>query len=175
MTPDQKKNILKTRARLLAQEPEQVVETEAALEVVEFRLAQERYGIESSYIREVYPLKEITPVPCTPSFVVGIINLRGQILSVIDLKKFFNLPDQEVASQKVIVAHTPEMELGILVDMVLGVRNVPASQIQPSLFTSSSGIAETYLRGVTSERLIILEAARILADPRLIIYETVEA
>jgi purine-binding chemotaxis protein CheW len=174
MTPDQKKNVLKTRARLLALEPEQVVETEAALEVVEFRLAQERYGIESSYIREVYPLKEVTPVPCTPPFVVGIINLRGQILSVIDLKKFFNLPDQAVASHKVIVAHTPEMELGILVDVVLGVRTIPASQIQPSLFTSN-GITETYLRGVTSERLIILEAARILADPRLIIYETVEA
>ena len=173
MTPDQKKNILKTRARLLAQEPEQVVETEAALEVVEFRLAQERYGIESSYIREVYPLKEVTPVPCTPPFIVGIINLRGQILSVIDLKKFFNLPDQVLTSQKVIVAHTPEMELGILVDVVLGVRTVPASLIQPSLFASSSGIAETYLRGVTSERLIILEVARILADPRLIVNEIV--
>src|SRR5262245_16822662 len=109
MTPDQKKNILKARAKILAQEPEHVIETEAALEVVEFRLAQERYGIESSCIREVYPLKEITPVPCTPSFVVGIINLRGQILSVIDLKKFFKLPDQAVTSYKVIVAHTPEM------------------------------------------------------------------
>jgi purine-binding chemotaxis protein CheW len=105
---------------------------------------------------------------------VGIINLRGQILSVIDLKKFFNLPDQAAASPKVIVAHTPEMELGILVDAVLGVRTIPAGQIQPSLFTAI-GIAETYLRGLTSERLIILEVARILADPRLIVYETVEA
>jgi purine-binding chemotaxis protein CheW len=172
-TPDEKKNILRARARLLAKEPDQVAEGEAALEVVEFLLAHERYGLESSYIREVYPLKEVTPVPCTPPFVLGIINLRGQILSVIDLKKFFNLPDQPVASHKVIVVYTAEMELGILVDAVLGVRTIPAGQIQPSLFTSS-GIAEAYLRGLTSERLIILDIAKILSDPKLIVYETVE-
>lgn len=173
MTPAEKKTILRTRARLLAQEPEQVVGEGIALEVVEFLLAQERYGIESAYIREIYPLKEITPVPCTPPFVLGIINLRGQILSVIDPKKFFNLPDQAVEARKVIVVHTPEMELGILVDAVLGVQAIPAGQIQPSLFTSS-GITESYFHGLTAERLIILDVAKILNDPRLIVYETVE-
>jgi purine-binding chemotaxis protein CheW len=172
VTPDEKKNILKSRAKLLAQAPEQAT-AEASLEVVEFLLAHEHYGIESSYVKEVYPLKEVTPVPCTPPFVLGIINLRGQILSVIDFKKFFNLPDQKVERHKVIVAHTGEMELGILVDAVLGVRTFPAGQIQPALFTSS-GVAESYLRGLTQERLIVLDIAKILTDPRLIVSETVE-
>jgi purine-binding chemotaxis protein CheW len=172
MTPDEKKNILRARASLLARQPEQVAEVGASLEVVEFLLAHEHYGLESSYIREVYPLKEITPLPCTPPFVLGIINLRGQILSVIDLKKFFNLPDQNLTLHKVIVVHTAEMELGILVDAVLGVRAIPIDQIQSSLF-SSSGIAETYLRGLTVEGLIILDIVKILTDPRLIVDETI--
>jgi purine-binding chemotaxis protein CheW len=173
MIPAEKKTILRARAKLLAQEPEQLAEEETSLEVVEFLLAQERYGIESSYIREIYPLKEVTPLPCTPPFVVGIINLRGQILSVIDPKKFFNLPEQTIESHKVIIVYTPEMELGILVDAVLGVQTIPASQIQPSLFTAS-GITESYLHGLTADRLIILDIAKILDDPRLIVYETVE-
>jgi purine-binding chemotaxis protein CheW len=65
------------------------------IEVVEFLLAHEKYGIESKCVREVYPLKELTPVPCTPSFVRSIINVRGKILSVIDIKKFFELPEDE--------------------------------------------------------------------------------
>lgn len=171
MTPDEKKNILKIRASLLARQPEQVDQKGASLEVVEFLLAHEHYGLESSYIREVYPLKEITPLPCTPPFVLGIINLRGQILSVIDLKKFFNLPDQTLTLHRVIVVHTAEMELGILVDTVLGMRTIPIDQIQPAL-VSSSGIAEAYLRGLTVERLIILDIAKILTDPSLIVDET---
>ena len=64
-SPDERKRILRARAELLARQPgeEQVGET---LEVVEFMLADERYGIESNFVREVYPLKDYTPLPCTP-------------------------------------------------------------------------------------------------------------
>ena len=83
-----KKEILKARARALARESGAgtVVQT---IEVIEFLLAYERYAMELDHVREVFPLKEITPLPGTPPFVLGIINVRGQIVSVVDLKKFF--------------------------------------------------------------------------------------
>ena len=76
-TPEEKQKILRARAQALAREPEAEEAARRTLEVVEFLLAYETYGIESSYVREVYPLKAFTPLPCTPPFVLGIINIRG--------------------------------------------------------------------------------------------------
>jgi purine-binding chemotaxis protein CheW len=89
----EKKQILQARARALAEESKKD-EGAQSVEVVEFLLASERYGIKSDCVREIYPMKQFTPLPCTPSFVLGIISVRGQILSVIDIKKFFDLPEK---------------------------------------------------------------------------------
>jgi len=172
--PNESKKILKARAKILAQEPEQEKKAEEYLEVVEFLLAYETYAIETAYIREIYPLKELTPLPCAPPFVLGIINVRGQILSVIDLKKFFGLPEKGLSDlNKVIILHRDEMEFGILADKILGVRYIPISEIQPSLPTLSEIQAE-YLKGVTKERVVVLETARILSDKKIIVHEEVE-
>ena len=169
---DQKQRILKARAQALAREPAPKV-TEAVVEIVEFSLATERYGIETGAVREVFPFKELTPVPCTPSFFVGIVNVRGRMIAVVDLKKFFDLPASGLHDlHQVIILHSAEMNLGILADDVAGVRSVPVSQLQASLPTLG-GIGQHYLRGVTGERLVILDAARILADPRIIVQEEV--
>src|SRR5439155_26042073 len=104
----------KARARVLAQEPAETAALEERLEVIEFRLADEQYGLESAYVREVYPMKELTPLPCTPPFVLGLINLRGQILSVIDIKKFFGLPERGLTDlNKALVVRTEVRQLGI--------------------------------------------------------------
>ena len=86
--------ILRSRARALARAPQQTATAQQFLEIVEFRLASETYGLEAAFVREVYPLKDFTPLPSVPPFVLGILNVRGQILSVIDLKKFFGLPEK---------------------------------------------------------------------------------
>ena len=126
LTPGEKKIILKARAKTLAREPEREETAEAYLEVVEFALAYEKYAIETAYIREIYPLKEFTPLPCTPPYVFGIINVRGQILSVIDIKKLFNLPDKGLGElNKVIILHLGDMEFGILADKIIGTRSIP--------------------------------------------------
>ena len=85
---------LEERARNLAREPEAPREERDSLRVLEFDLAYERYAIELSHIREVCPLRDITTIPCTPRFIRGMVNLRGQILTVIDLKAFFGLPEK---------------------------------------------------------------------------------
>lgn len=168
-----KDSILKTRARALAQEPEQAFAARSFIEIVEFRLASETYGLESSFVREVYPLEDFTPLPGMPFFVLGIINIHGQILSVVDLKKFFNLPDKGLGElNKVIILQNGRMEFGVLADAVLGTRSIPLDAIQAPPVTVT-GIGAEYLKGVTGERVILLDAQEILADEKIIVNELV--
>lgn len=174
-TPEEKKKILKARARVLAKESTKEEAADESIEIVEFLLANEKYGIESSFVREVYPLKDLTPLPCTPPFVYGIINVRGQILSVIDIKKFFDLPEKGLTDlNKVIVVQHETMELGILADAMAGVRSVPFKEIQPSLPTLT-GIRAEYLKGVTQERLIIFDIEKFLSDKKITVHEEIES
>jgi purine-binding chemotaxis protein CheW len=171
---EEKKKILKARATALAREPEKT-RTAVCLEVIEFGLAKERYALETSYVREVYPFKELTPLPCTPPFVLGIVNVRGRILSVIDIRKFFDLPETGITDlHKIIVVHTDETEAGILADVVLGVQAIPRTELQPSLPTLT-GIQELYLKGVTADRLLVLNVGKILSDEKIVVHEEVEA
>jgi purine-binding chemotaxis protein CheW len=166
---DDKKRLLKERARTLAQEDVQVYAGLQYLEVVEFRLAGEVYGIETSYIREVYPLKELVPIPGTPPFFLGITSVRGQILSVIDIKRFFDLPDKGLTElDKVVIVRSGEVELGIRADVVLGMWSIPRGDIQPSLPTLK-GDRDKYLRGITKDAVIILDIQKLLADENLIV------
>lgn len=166
--------ILEARARQLAQTAP-APSAEASLELLEFRLAQERYAIETRFVQEVYPLRDLTPLPCTPPFIRGIVNVRGRILPVLDLKKFFGLPDKGLTDlHRVILLRGQGMEIGLLADIALGVRTVLASSLQPSLPTLT-GILAQYLKGVTEEPLIVLDADRILADPNINVREDVEA
>ena len=178
----EKQKILRQRAKALAQEPLKKESAEEHLEILEFLLAYEKYAVESKYIREVYPLKEFTPLPCTPPFVLGIINVRGQIFSVIELKKFFDLPEKGISNlNKVIIISTDEpvvngiagMEFGVLADAILGVRLIPVHEIQPTLPTLT-GIREGYLRGITKDRVVILDGKKLLSDQKIIVNEQVE-
>ena len=169
------RQILRARAQALARVPERPPVAETMLELLEFRLAQEHYALESRYVQEVYPLKELTPLPCTPPFVLGIVNVRGRILPVLDLKKFFDLPEKGLTDlHRIILVRDHELELGLLADVVVGVRSIPADSLQPSLPTLT-GVRGDYLKGVTAERLVVLDLARILADPKIIVHEEVEA
>jgi len=172
-TPGETQRILKARAQALAREPEPAEAAGERIEVVEFLLAHERYALESQYVREVYPLENLTPLPCTPAFVLGIVNLRGEILSVIDLKKFFELPEKGLTDlNKVIVLQSGNMLFGILADVIAGVRRIPVTDIQPSLPTLT-GVREEYLKGVTPGRTVILDAEKLLTDESIIVQEQV--
>ena len=172
--PDNDRQILLARAQALARTPERTAVAGASLEVLEFRLAQERYALEDRWVQEVCPFKELTPLPCTPPFVLGIVNVRGRILPVLDLKKFFDLPEQGLTDlHRLILVRGNDLELGLLADVIVGVRSIPVDSLQPSLPTLT-GIRSDYLKGVTAERLVVLDLARILADPKIIVHEEVE-
>lgn len=164
--------VLCERARALARRPAPPEEG-GSLEAVEFRLAGERYAVEAAWVREVYPLCELCPVPCTPAFVMGIINLRGEVVSVIDLGRFFELPARGLGElSRVIVLRSDSMELGVLADDVVGVRRLPLRDVQPPLPTHT-GVRADYLRGVTGDGLVVLDGGKLLSDRRLVVNEEV--
>ena len=174
-SPERKKAVLRARAKAMTQEPAQPRDEASELEVVEFRLAHESYGLESRFVREVYPRKEFAPIPCTPSFVLGIVNVRGQLFSVVDLRKFFDLPIKGLTDlNQVIILQTDTMEFGVLADAILGVRQISRGNLQSSLPTLT-GLRAEFLLGVTPERTVILDAAKLLASQDLIVHEDVEA
>lgn len=164
--------ILQSRARELARPLKEDENTET-IEVVIFRLAFEIYGIATSHVREVHPLKDLTPLPCTPPFVTGIINVRGQVMSVIDLKKFFELPDQGITDlNKAVIISDGDMEFGILADAIVDVHNIPLQELQTSL-PSLTGIRNDYLLGVAPDGLVVLDAGKLLSNSDLIVHEEV--
>ena len=166
---DLKHSILKNRARALAKEVEIPDANLQFMEIIEFSLAWETYAVESKYVKEIYPLKDFTPIPGTPPFVLGLANVRGQILSVIDLKKFFNLPEKGLGElNKIIIVRNELMEFGILADVIMGTRRVMLEDIGQSPPTIS-GIGAEYLRGVTKERMVVLDMEKILSDTKIVV------
>ena len=165
--PEKCQAVLTARARTLAAEA--AAPPGAGFEVLEFRLAGEHYAVENSWVREVYPLREFTPLPGTPPFVLGIIHVRGQIVSVLDLKKFFDLPSQGLSDlNKVIVLSNGRMEFGLLADVILGTRRLLNDDLQAPLPTLTDIRAE-YLLGVTRQRQVVLDGEKLLSDPAIVV------
>jgi purine-binding chemotaxis protein CheW len=167
------RRILRARAEALARPIDPAPHDAAAIEVLEFSLAHERYALEVRYVSSVEPLGQLAPLPCAPPFVAGIVNVRGRLLPVLDLKKFFDLPEQGLTDlHAVIVVSGRDMEFGLLADLIVGVRSVAAAGLQRELPTLTD-IGAEYLKGVTAERLVVLDAARIMADPKIIVDEDI--
>lgn len=173
MTPAEEE-ILRARARALARPLESAAVAGALLEVLEFRLSGESYAVETRHVREVYPLEDLTPLPCTPAFLPGIVNVRGRVTPVIDVKKFFDLPEKGLTDlHRIILVRGHGMELGLLADAIEAVRSIALESLQPPLPTLS-GIQANYLKGVTADRLVVLDLDRILSDPAIVVHEEVE-
>jgi purine-binding chemotaxis protein CheW len=166
---EQAERILRERAATLARPAAKRAEDGEHLELLEFSLARERYALETRHVQEVQPLRDLTPIPGTPPFVLGIVNLRSRIVPVLDLKKFFELPEQGLTDlHRIILVRGHDMEFGLLADTIVGVSEIAASSLQASLPTLT-GIRADYLLGVTEERLVVLAFDRILADPAILV------
>lgn len=169
--PAEVRQILRARAQALARPLEISGIAEAPLELLEFRLARERYALETRYVRGVHPLKNLTPLPSTPPFVLGIVNVRGRILPVLDVKKFFGLPENGLTDlHRIILVGGNDLELGLLADIGVGVLTIAAGSVQPPPPTLT-GIGAEYLKGITAERLVVLDIGRILADPGILVHQ----
>jgi purine-binding chemotaxis protein CheW len=161
--------ILRERARVLARPPAVTASRDEELELLELRVADERYAIETRFVAEVHPLRDLTPLPGTPAFVRGIVNLRGRIVPVYDLRRLFGLPERGITDlHRIVLVDGAGLELGLLADVVTGVRRLPRAALSPPP-TTVSAIAAEYLEGVSEERLVVLDLERILNDPRIVV------
>ena len=164
--------LLKARAVRLACRPAEE-DRGQRLDCLEFLLSGERYAMEMSYIVETLPLTDFTPLFCTPAFVLGIINVRGRIVSIIDLRRFFELPAVGLADlNRVIVVGNGDMTFGVLADAIVGMTEISPRDLQAPPATCT-GIREEFLTGVTADRLAILDMGKVLADKRVIVHEEV--
>ncbi len=167
--------ILRARAKALARVPESGSARGSVLEVLKFQLGEERYAVASKYVVEVHPLVDLAPLPCTPAFLRGIVNVRGRVTPVIDIKQFFDLPDQGLTDlHRIILVRDSDLEIGLLADVVIGVTPIEADALLPTLATLT-GIRAEYLLGVTADRMTVLDVARMLADSRLIVDQEVNS
>lgn len=120
---------------------------EETTQLVVFRISAEWYGIEITKVKEVIKAEDITYLPSSPEYVAGIVNLRGNILSVTDLKKIFGLPQEELTGKsRLVVIESGVLETGLLVDEVAEAVEIPISGIDPALTTIIPERAE-YIEG----------------------------
>lgn len=170
--PEEVKRILRERAQALAKPLEAPAPTEV-LDLLVFFLAGERYGIETAHVLEVVPLRELTPVPCTPSFVLGVINHHGRILPVLDFRRLLDLAEQGIAEgSRAVAVEIGGMTFGILAAAVAGTVRVVAHEVAPPPVTLT-GDRQAFIRGVTGEMVAVLDLEALARDPRITVNEEV--
>ena len=127
-------------------------------QLVVFDLSTESYGVDIGEVREIIRLQEITKVPRTPEFVEGVINLRGGVIPVIDLRKRFDLPiADETRDNRIVVVDIGGQNIGVIVDAVTEVLRISIGSIEPPASVITTAESE-YLLGSAKldDRLIIL-------------------
>jgi len=131
---------------------------EEILQLVTFNVGEEEFGVGILAVREINRMMEITRVPHAPDFVEGVVNLRGQVIPVVDLRKRFNLEAVERdKNSRIVVVELSEKVVGFLVDSVSEVLRVDKSIMEPPP-AIVAGIDREYLEGVVKldDRLLIL-------------------
>jgi purine-binding chemotaxis protein CheW len=161
--------VMDERARILARVPAAPPQAGDVLDVVTFALANERYGIEARYVREIVRLVDFTPVPGVPDFIIGLVNLRGEILVVVDLRRFLGVTAKGLTDlSRVIVLGSGHAEFGVLADEVHEVTTLRVDEAHEPP-ESVVGVGRAHLRGVTEHALILLNGAVLLNDARLFV------
>ena len=139
------------------------------IQLVSFMLDNEEYGVEVLKVREIIRMPTITKMPNTPSYVEGVINLRGKVIPIISMRKRFGLMESEHSNQtRIMVMDVAGTLTGFIVDAVSEVIRIHSSEIQPPpSMVVSGGIGQEFITGVFNhlERLlIIMDVDRMFTD-----------
>jgi purine-binding chemotaxis protein CheW len=136
-------------------------------QIVSFRLANEEYGVDIMRVQEIILMGQITKMPEVPDFICGLINLRGHVIPIVDLRKRFNLPVTENNEHtRIIVVNVASKTIGMVVDAVNEVLRINEDQIEPPP-SSVAGIDHTYITGLVKfqdKLLILLSIENILSQ-----------
>ncbi|HQR39947.1 MAG TPA: chemotaxis protein CheW [Blastocatellia bacterium] len=168
LTSDQVSAILVERAAKLAAGYTQVIaDSGESLRLIAFSRGAHVYGIDLASLTEIRPLASWTPVPGVPDYFLGVIQLRGEIIAVLDIAKLFGGADAPGDGDRFAVVVTAAgVAAAFLADTVEDVHDLPPDQIHPPLPTFSHS-RELYIRGLTENGLAILDAEKLLGDERL--------
>ena len=129
------------------------------IQVVIFRLGREEFGARIDKVKEIIEITHITRMPKAPSFIEGVINLRGQVIAVIDLTKQFDLPATERGEEtRIVVVDVDDNIVGMIVDSVPEVLRISAENIDPTPSLIESRIDTRYIEGIgkLEDRLFVL-------------------
>jgi purine-binding chemotaxis protein CheW len=153
---------LQYRAKQYAtpQKEEATYSEDEVYEVLTFRLGKERYAMDVIHVRGVRPVGSITRVPGVPNFYRGVINVRGRIVSVLELRHFFNIgADKSDMPPELVIAETEDLYLALLAHHIEEVATIPRETVE--------SVDIKYARGVTADRLVILDIQTLFSDDRL--------
>lgn len=167
MMNNETKEILNRRARMLANRKSGFTTQLDFPKLIRFNIAKEQFAISLSHVSEVLTLKDITPITNAPAFVAGIINYRGDVISVINLKVLLNLTEIGLTEMnKILVLKDDTMIFGILADGVSEVFLFDVHQ-KHSKPINISGFASEVTTGITTDGVILLDAERLIQHPSL--------
>ncbi|MEE8168831.1 MAG: chemotaxis protein CheW [Candidatus Hydrothermarchaeales archaeon] len=156
---------------------EEMFATDGEVQLVVFDLGNEEFGAEISQVREIIKMAKITRMPRAPEFVDGVINLRGKIITVINLSKRFDLSIGERGEgTRIVVIEVGDTTMGMVVDSVTEVLRIDAADIEPPSSVMMGGIDAAYLQGVGKlgdRLLILLDLGKIFTERELTQIETV--
>ena len=154
-------------SNLMAQSVKTKEQNDLVLQWVTFKLQEETYGINVMQVQEVLRYTDIAPVPGAPMYVMGIINLRGNVVTVIDTRARFGLPPSEVTdNSRIVIIESERQVIGIMVDSVAEVVYLRSSEIEsaPNVGTEESA---KFIQGVCNrgeELLILVDLNKLLSD-----------
>ncbi|MBS7659675.1 chemotaxis protein CheW [Candidatus Bathyarchaeota archaeon] len=143
------------------------------LQIVNFTMGNINYGVPVDQVREVRDMQAVTPVPGAPPYVRGVTNLRGQIVTIIDLRKRLGLPSKEDGSEKIIIIEMGDYAVGVVVDSVTEVSTIPWRDIERHVDVATTLKDCVIGIGKMAEKLIIiLDIAKIISlNPREVAME----
>lgn len=166
MNKIQEEIILQQRAKELAKKPETPVVGDQT-EVIRFQLHPEVYAIATDWVQEVITMDSLTPIPGTPAFIMGIVNYRGTILSVVNLKRFLGIAETGLTQMnKIIVLRDKQMEFGLVVDKILNIESVNSASISaPPIAMSENGTA--IIKGMIGNDTILINDVKLLHNNKM--------
>ena len=130
------------------------------IQLVIFRLRDEEFGVAISEVREIVRMMEITHIPEAPGFIEGVVNLRGQVIAVVDLARQFGLAREEARPKtaRIVVIEIQDKTVGLIVDEVPEVLRISQDNIEPTPEVIETEVHKDYLKGVgkLEDRLVIL-------------------
>ncbi len=166
--PDGVERTLRERARRLAEIPPED-EIGESIDVLVFRIGDEQYACRAALLRMIHRAANLTPIPCTPAFVAGMLNVRGEVITVLNLGIALGVSGIPAADHpsSILLAECAEIRVGLLVDEILGMRALAAAAMAPPLSGTHFAL------GIAEARIVFLDLERLLLSGRFDVLEDV--